>query len=59
VTALFVGGAIWRQKQPHISVSVTLAELIFCCLFHGTGNCDEIPLCKILYFIGYMGLLAE
>jgi hypothetical protein len=40
LSALFMGGATWQQKQTHISfVSVALAEIKFRCLgkcFYGT-----------------------
>jgi hypothetical protein len=39
-----------------------LAEFNFCCLggnFVERSDCNEIPLCKILYFVNGMGLLAE
>jgi hypothetical protein len=52
-----------NPKQPHMSyVTGYSAELRPCCLgkhFMEPSNCDKILLCKILYFIGSMGLLAE
>jgi hypothetical protein len=39
-----------------------LAEFNFCYLgsnFMERGDYNEIPLCKILYFVNGMGLLAE
>jgi hypothetical protein len=41
---------------------VALDELRFSCLgkhFMNPSNCDEIPLCKILYFVRGTGLLVE
>jgi hypothetical protein len=59
LTALFVGGAIQQQKQPHASsVGVALAEFRFRNLvnsFMEPRIYDKISLCKVLY----AGLLAE
>jgi hypothetical protein len=67
LTALFVGGSIWQQKQPytpHTSfVSVWLSPNSYFVawenIFIDPSDYNEIPLCKMLYFVGGTGLLAE
>jgi hypothetical protein len=63
ISLLMLAGAIWRQKQPHIaSDCVALAGLRFRRLgkyLMEPRDYDEIPLCKIMYFVRGTGLLAE
>jgi hypothetical protein len=50
------------ETASHILLCVALAGLKFCHLrkhFMEPSDYDEIPLCKILYFVRGMGLLAE
>jgi hypothetical protein len=51
-----------QSHMSFVSVCVALIELRFCHLskhFMEPSIYDEIPLCKIMYFIGGLGLLAE
>jgi hypothetical protein len=56
-------GHMETETASHILCEyVALDELRFSCLgkhFMNPSNCDEIPLCKILYFVRGTGLLVE
>jgi hypothetical protein len=66
LTALFVGGVKHKQKESvSVSVSVSVWLLMssdfvaYLDIFMESSAHNEIPFCKILYFVRGMGLLAE
>jgi hypothetical protein len=63
-TALLVGGVTWQLRQPHTSFECVLLYLNSDFVTYENisvepSDYDEIPLCKILYFVRGTGLLAE